>query len=75
MNENQTNPSIIIEECNPISDLGENIKMALNNARSLTNSFGGRELSLVITKLQEAYLWLSEIVSRDPEGFSKESHR
>lgn len=62
MNENQQQPNVSIEECNPILDLGENIKMALNNAKYLTNSFGGRELSLVITKLQEAYLWLSEVV-------------
>lgn len=38
------------------------IKVALEEAEDLSKTHRSRELSLVITKLEEAQLWLSKIV-------------
>jgi len=51
----------ILTETKPLEDLGLQIALNLNNAKSLSKPFGGRELSLVITKLEEAQLWLTKI--------------
>lgn len=71
MSENEQQAGIPSEQSFRVSRLGENIKRVLNIARALTNSYGGRELSLCIIKLQESYFWLSEVVERGPGGWNE----
>ena len=44
------------------STLEESINDTLLNAKELASYMGSRELSLVITKLEEAQMWLDRIV-------------
>ncbi|MCK9601371.1 MAG: hypothetical protein M0R06_20185 [Sphaerochaeta sp.] len=76
-------PEEITEEINIVEDVKElrlNIAEVTNRARTISTNIarglGGRELALVITKLQEAKMWagkmLEEIGNPLPEEFRDE---
>lgn len=45
--------------------LKEDVNAALRTAQGITPEFASRELSLVITKLQEAMMWAEEIKEKE----------